>query len=604
LKKRRTFAFLLCLMAMALVCLFQTSQTAVFPPRNIDTGRNMVWGFLNASSVVAATKLSNRNPLVGDVIDITVEVNDSVNGKGISSLLADLEVISPSGKLLLREAHQTDENGLAQYSQMLLTEAGIHHVKVGITRNGENVSRITDSFRVGYRVQVGYTGPEIRLTQGEQTSLKLNLTSESNLAENVILKVDGGPYLPCISVPVSLKPGYNNITVPISINETVATGKYNVTILVMPTTMEYTSGCYNTSLVVTPAYDIDIVKAPSVIAQGSISELVVQLRSHRSVTLVATLRIDSCNVLLKGEADIMILRGETKQITLALGEVSGSPYQWGEGNIRVSLLRNVTIVGESSCVTVHVSPSLTSIVLGYVLPVAIPLPILVERSRKMKAKLAISGVMVGGTVFFLIGVVICQSSFMIVPLTMLIAGCYIGTMTIEHIADLSLPKRYNWSILSRMTDIRDRANKGRSTFNSIAIHSIPQYVATGLTELENLHNARKYDETIPLAYTLVVGTLSDWLALGSYVKPLNSNKYPDQPLEENQGKVLTALIKQLRENGVIIPSQSRLKELEELYGRYVEFSRQGSDNNRLGSRLKSLSRKSIDLVAAFISQKT
>lgn len=443
-------------MIVALMSFSAIGHTAAPPPRNTKVAKNMALWPLYASRTVTTVEVSNRNPLVGDLVNVTVEVRDSLTLKGISSLLADLEVISPGGNLLLREAHLTDGNGLAQYSQMLLTELGEHHITVKISNGEENISKITDTFKVSHRVEMADAIPEIHVTQGEQTSLELNLTYASNSPEDMILKLVGEPFLSGISGTKTLKHGHNNVAFAIIVNETIPVGEYNVSLLIMPTTAKYTTGCYNIKLIVTPAYEVSIVEAPSVVAQGSTPRLVVQIKSHRSVAVAAMLRIDSYNILMKGEATTIILSEETKQVSLVIDEASTSPYQWGDGKIKIALVRNGLPVAESSSFTISVSPSFASVLIGYVLPVALPMSIVVERSRKMRIKFAAAGTILGGTIFFSVGVMICQSLFMIVPLTMLTLGCYIGAAAIRQVFDLPLPKGYNWIALSRAKKMKRR----------------------------------------------------------------------------------------------------------------------------------------------------
>nr|MDO8097964.1 hypothetical protein [Candidatus Njordarchaeota archaeon] len=601
-RKRRALVSLLSLMIMTVMSFSNVSRTAAFPPGHANVAENVAWWPLNVSRTVTAVELSNRNPLVGDRVKVTVRVSDSTTGNGISSLLADLEVISPSGNLLLREAHLTYGNGCAEFSQMLLTEVGEHHMTVEITHGGENVSKITDIFKVGYRVEIVDAISEIHVTQGEQTTLELNLTYASTSLEDMALRLVGEPFVPDISFTKSLKHGYNNVTFAITVSETVPVGEYNVSLLIVPTTMEYVAGCYNFTLIVTPAYDVSIVEAPSTVTQGSSFRLVVEVRSHRSTAVTATLRIVSYNILLHGETTTMILAGETRQVILTIGEASTSPYQWGEGKIKITLVRNGFPVVESSSFTVLVSPSFTSVIVGYVLPVTLPLPILVERSRKIKTKLAATGTILGGTLFFLIGVMIYQSPFMIVPLTMLIAGCYVGVAAVRHAFDLPLPKEYNWLVLSHGGNTKNGTHKSGGAPSSAAILMIPEYAVAGLRGLRDLHEMNRYRETIPMAYTLIAEVLSDWSTTASDVKPRVTGEDNNRSAEQDKSKTLTMLIRQLRQHGIVIPSESKLKRLDRLYRNYVELSKQGSKDTLPEARLKTLSTKSIGLVTHFISQ--
>jgi hypothetical protein len=44
---------------------------------------------------------------------------------------------------------------------------------------------------------------------------------------------------------------------------------------------------------------------------------------------------------------------------------------------------------------------------------------------------------------------------MVIPLAMLVTGCYIGSRTMEYVYDKPLPKGYDWFTLSEATEDKD-----------------------------------------------------------------------------------------------------------------------------------------------------
>jgi hypothetical protein len=404
---------------------------------------NVVHWLLDIPKTVSIIEPSERNPLVGDHVNVDIGLRNSLTWSANSSIPISLKVTSPSGNPLLREIRATDQNGVAESSSIFLTEIGQYKVNATILTDEVSVSEKTTSFKADPRIDVHFGNDEIIVIQGESTNIQLDLTYRPASPDSMILSLSGRPLSSNVSTGITFTHGYNNVTLTIAAREAVLVGEYNLTLVIVPSTMEYTG------------YDITLLEAPNTMTQGSTAEIVLQLRSHRSITVSGTLRTQSNNIAVRGETSFTVPAGGTQQITLPIEEASNSPYTWGQGEIRITLIRNGFPVVESSPFAIFVTINSANLFLGYILPPTLLVAILINRLRKTKVKQAAIGAVLGGSISFVCGLAISQSMFMVIPLAMLVAGCYIGTRTMEYVYDKPLPKGYDWFTLSEAREDKD-----------------------------------------------------------------------------------------------------------------------------------------------------
>jgi hypothetical protein len=416
---------------------------------------NVVQWLFDIPKTVTIIEPSERNPLVGDSVNIDIGLRNSLTWSANSSITISLEVTSPSDNPLLREIRTTDQNGVAESSSIFLTKIGQYKVNATILIGGIRVSEKTTSFKADPRIDVHFGDDEISVIQGESTNIQLDLTYSPAYPDSMILTLSGRHISSNISTGIAFTHGYNNVTLTIAAREAVPVGEYNLTLVIMPTTMKYIACEVSIRTQVTPGYDITILEAPNTMTQGSTAEIVLQLRSHRSITVSGTLRAQSNNIAVRGGTSFTVSAGETQQITLPLEEASNSPYTWGQGEIRISLIRNGFPVVESQPLAIFVSINSANLFLGYILPPTLLVAILINRLRKTKVKRAAIGAVLGGSISFLCGLAISQSMLMVIPLAMLVTGCYIGTRTMEYVYDKPLPKGYDWFTLSEAMEDKD-----------------------------------------------------------------------------------------------------------------------------------------------------
>jgi hypothetical protein len=250
--------------------------------------------------------------------------------------------------------------------------------------------------------------------------------------------------------------GYSDVSLTISAREAVLSGEYNLTLMIMPATREYIACEQFIRTLVAPGYDIDIVEAPAAMVQGSRSDVVLQVRSHRSIAVSYNLRIEATSVTVEGGIESTISAGATQQIILPAEEASSSPYCWGEGKIQVVLVRNGFPVAKSPPHTISVSISPVNLFLGYVLPPVLLMAIVIDRLRKAGVKRVAIGTVLGGSTFFTCGLLISQSMLMAFPLAMLVVGSYAGTAVVRHIYDKPLPRGYDWLLPSESIEGKHR----------------------------------------------------------------------------------------------------------------------------------------------------
>jgi hypothetical protein len=254
-----------------------------------------------------------------------------------------------------------------------------------------------------------------------------------------------------VTVAISLSHGYRNVSLAITAREAVPSGEYNLTLTIMPSTREYVACEQFIRTVVTPGYDVSIVEAPKAIVQGSRSEALVQVTSHRSIAVYYTLRIESSLIILKGGVSSTISAGATQQISLPVEEASDSPYCWGEGQIQIVLIRNGFPNAKSQPLPISVDLNSMNLFLGYILPPTLLLTIAVDRLRRATIRRVVLGAVLGGSISFACGLFISQSIFMLIPLALLVAGSYSGAAAVKYIYDKPLPKGYDWLIPSPAT---------------------------------------------------------------------------------------------------------------------------------------------------------
>jgi Zn-dependent M28 family amino/carboxypeptidase len=417
-------------------------------------GNTVSW-LLNIPRTVTIIEPSEKNPLVGDHVNVNIALRNSLAWSANSSIPISLKVTSPSGIPLLKEMRATDQNGIAKSSGIFLTEIGQYKVNATILIGGASVSEKTASFKADPRITMHLGSDEISVIQGESTNIQLNLAYTPASPDSMIVRLSGRPLSSNVSTGITFSHGYNNITLTIAAREAVLAGEYDLTLTIVPTTMEYIAGEAFIRIQVTPGYDITLIEAPDTMTQGSTAEIVLQLRSHRSITVSGTLRTQSSNVAVRGETSFTVAAGETQQITLRLEETSNSPYIWGKGEIKVSLIRNGFPVLESQSIAIFVSINAANLFFGYILPPTLLVAILIDQLRKTKVKLTAIGTVLGGSISFACGLAISQSLFMAIPLAMMVAGCYTGTRTMEYVYDKPLPKGYDWFTPLEPTEDRD-----------------------------------------------------------------------------------------------------------------------------------------------------
>jgi hypothetical protein len=410
-----------------------------------DIVENTIHWLINNTKTVTAVRPSSYQPLVGDHISFSIAVKDSLTWEANSSILISIEVTAPSGRPMLGETYVTGGDGVAVSNTMLVSEIGDYAVTVNTHLGAGAISRCTSTFSSMPRITILCTNNCFNVTQGEPIRIALSLYYKPIQPEDQYLELSGKPLISNESVAKVLAHGYNNITLTINTREAILPGRYNLIVSTEPITMEYISGSQLIDILISPAYEVSIIEAPETIGQFSSAELLVQVKSYRSISVDCSLRITSHNIILAGEISFTISSGETRQLNLTVGDGSLSPYAWGDSEIRVSVIRNGVPVAESQPTTIHVSVSPVSIILGYCMPMVIPIVVLVERSRKTKPKPVATGIFLGGYTFFACGLMICQSLFLIVPLSMQLAGCYIGALLTKRIFDMPLPRGYDWS---------------------------------------------------------------------------------------------------------------------------------------------------------------
>jgi hypothetical protein len=558
---------------------------------------NTVWWLVNGSRNYVAVRLSCRNPLVGDPIKVAVAVRDSLTWEAASSIPISIDVRSPSGGLLLGEICITDQKGVVESSSQLIREIGGHEVTVTANLGVAGVTRTVTMFNSLPRITIEYQNDRINVTQGESIRVMLNLTYLPTQSEDLILELAGRPLLSNVSIVETLRHGCNNITFTMTSKETIQVGEYDLTFAAMPRTMEYIACNQLIKIVITPAYEVGIIEAPNTVEQLSSVQLIVQIKSYRSIPISCSLRTNSYGIMLTGEAYIVIASGETKQVKLSAQETSSSPYAWGGGKIRVAVIRNGVVVVESPPVAVFVSLSVMNLTIGYVLPVALPIAIFIEQSKRKKVQLTAPGTFLGGYAFFAIGLAIYQSFFMLVPLCMLIAGCYVGTMLMVRVYDMPLPKGYGWFIPWQTYGATGDHDKEYILREKLYPPStLPDSCSMGIRRLKDLYNMKKYQEVVPAAYILVVGMLSDLMASSRDSAYIGIEKAGKLKRVYKNNETLTELIKQLKQQHISVPSEALLRRLLRLHQEYAKQFSSAPSGDLSQVRARRMAGESIEIV--------
>jgi hypothetical protein len=180
------------------------------------------------------------------------------------------------------------------------------------------------------------------------------------------------------------------------------------------------------------------------------------VKSLRTIEVSYDLRIDSTNIVVTGAVTSTISAGATQEIALPVEESSSSPYSWGEGEIRVVLIRNGRTVASSQPSTLSVSISPENLFTGYIVPSALLIAVTADRFRKAGVKRITFGTFLGGSSFFVFGCLISQSFFMVIPLAMLLLGSFAGTAATRYVYDKPLPKGYDWLFASNAWEKNQR----------------------------------------------------------------------------------------------------------------------------------------------------
>jgi hypothetical protein len=221
----------------------------------------------------------------------------------------------------------------------------------------------------------------------------------------------------------------------------------------------------------------------------------------------------------------------------------------------------------------------------------------------MRARLAATGIIIGGTLFFSIGLVICQSLFMFVPLTMLILGCYVGAAAMKHIYELPLPKGYNWILPTREINRTNLHIVPDVKAESIRVIPIPEYAHTGLGKLRELYERGRYWDTIPAGYMLAMDILEDSLISSIGAESRNHGHYCYPATEDHSDRTLRVLLGKLERQGVKGLPLTRLKRLQKIYDKYAELSKQRPKGEAFEPSAKNLARSTVSLIAEFLLQK-
>jgi hypothetical protein len=431
-----------------------------------DTSRaivgNMVHWLLNGPTTTMTVQPSEEVPLVGDNVKVDVSLRSSLTWQGNSSVAVNMTVTSPSGNPLLNEVLVTDQDGIAESSALFLVEIGQYKVNASTLIGGKTNASIviTTAFNSDARINAHLDEDSIFVIQGESASIQLSLTYMPITPDNMTLILGGACLSSNMSYVMAFCHGSRNVSFPITARESAPPGAYNLTLVIMPKSGAYIACEQPIRILVTRAYEISIIEAPAVMAQGSRSEILLQVKSFRSVPVSYDLRIDSTNIVVRGMANSTIPAGGTQQITLPIEEASSSPYCWGDGKIQVVLIRNGVPVARSLLLLVSVSISSVNLLTGYILPPALLVLILVNRFRKASVKRTTVGTFLGGSAFFALGLLISQSIFMAIPISMLLIGAFAGTAAARYISDKPLPKDYDWLIPS---DVAEDAQRNRQT---------------------------------------------------------------------------------------------------------------------------------------------
>jgi hypothetical protein len=409
---------------------------------------NIAFWLLNGPTTSLIVESSENYPLVGDEVKVDACLRTTLTWEANSSVPIFLTVASPSGKQLLEETCVTDQDGIAESGNLFLAEIGQYRVNATISLPGQVYSSRIICFNSNARVDVSLANSQISVVQGESTDIRMNLTYVATTADNMTLALGGNCLSSNLSLPVAFRHGCMNMCLSVTAQESIPTGCYNLTLVIAPESKAFVACSQLIRMLIMPAYEVTIIQAPAAMVQGSRAQLLVQVRSLRTIEVSYDLRIDSTNIVVTGAVTSTISAGATQEIALPVEESSTSPYSWGEGEITAVLIRNGRTVASSQPSALSVSISPENLFTGYIFPPTLLIAITAHRFRKASVKRITIGTFLGGLSFFVFGCLISQSVFMVIPLAMLPLGSIAGTAATRYVYDKPLPKGYDWLFLS------------------------------------------------------------------------------------------------------------------------------------------------------------
>jgi hypothetical protein len=415
---------------------------------------NIAFWLVNGPTTAVAVEPSENYPLVGDNVKVDVCLRNTLTWEANASIPIDLAVVSPDGRQLLEETCITNQDGIAESSDLFLAEIGLYQVNATILLSGQVYSSRIARFNSNPRIDVSLATSALSVVQGESTDIRMNLTYIPTAEDNMTLTLGGNCLSSNLSIPIAFKHGCMNISLLVTVQESIPTGYYNMTLVIAPESRAYVACFQVIEMLITPAYEITIIQAPSAMVQASHAQILIQVKSLRTIEVSYSLRVESTNIVVTGMATSTIPAGATQEIFLPIEEISSSPYSWGEGEITVVLTRNGRPAASSQPLALSVSISLENLFTGYILPPALLIAISADRFRKARVKRLTIGTLLGGSGFFVFGCLISQSFLMVIPLSMLLFGSFAGTAVAGYVYDEPLPKGYDWLIPADATEDR------------------------------------------------------------------------------------------------------------------------------------------------------
>jgi ATP-dependent protease HslVU (ClpYQ) peptidase subunit len=262
------------------------------------------------------------------------------------------------------------------------------------------------------------------------------------------------------------------------------------------------------------------------------------------------------------------------------------------------LTRDGVIVAESSPIKIFVAVSPANFFLGYCMPIAMPIIVFIERPKRTSPKLESIGIVLGGYSFFALGLMICQSLFLIVPIAMQLAGCYIGILVMQRVYDMPLPGGYEWHALPQSCEgDDDHSLKDRILEDSFGRVSFEGSNSAGIERLRDLFAKGEYCEAFQAAYALVVGTLCDLIASSERSAGTYAKKNMQFAKKDHTDRAMNRIIKELKRHYIGITSEKDLIWLERQHHQYVNLTTPIHDEDVSSAKIKRMAWNSIEIAA-------